>query len=162
MSGRVILLGCAVVFQFLLELTMGRILVSPSIVALTLVYLTLGHGSDWAVDGAFWSGLSLDLLLHQPPGASSLALLAGLWTVRMLSRISAGEGGGNLLLMTAAAVMVSDAAFIILASKPFGSGFGSHLLLVFPRAALTVAFGGIAVALREGIVKLRPGRSHVP
>lgn len=161
MSGRVILLGFAVVLQFLLELTLGRIFFSPSLVSLTLVYLTLGHGPDWAVDGAFWSGICLDLLLHQPPGASSLALLSGLWTVRMLSRVSSGEGGGNLLLMTAAAVIVTDAVFIILATKPFGAGFGSQLLLVFPRAVLTVAFAGVLMAVREWLGRLRPGRSQI-
>jgi len=161
MSGRVILLVCSVILQFLLELTLGRIFVSPSLVSLTLVYLTLGHGPDWAVDGAFWSGLCLDLLLHQPPGASSLALLSGLWMVKMLSRISSGEGGGNLLMMTAAAVIVSDAVFIILASKPFGAGFGSHLLLVLPRAFLTVVFAGFLLTMREFLGRLRPGRSQL-
>lgn len=162
MNRRVLLLSGAVVLQFLLELTLGRRFIAPSMLSLTLVYLTLGHGSDWAVDGAFWSGLCLDFLLHQPPGSSPLALLAGLWTVRMLSRISAGEGGGNLLLMSAAAVIVTDGVFIILATRPFGAGFGPQLLVILPRAALTVALAGGVMVLREWIVRLRPRRNEIP
>jgi hypothetical protein len=64
-------------------------------------------------------------------------------------------------MMTAAAVIVSDAVFIILASKPFGSGFGSHLLLVIPRAVLTVAFAGVLLTMSEWLGRLRPGRSQI-
>jgi len=162
MNARTLLLAGSVILQFLLELTLGRVFVAPSIVSLALVYLSLGHDPERVVDGAFWSGLALDLLQHQPPGASSLSLLAGLWAVRLLGRISSGEGGGNLLLTAAAAAIVTDAAFILAASRPFGSGFGPRLLLVLPRAAMTVAFAAALMGLRELAGMLRPGRSRAP
>ena len=157
MRSGVVLLTVSVIFQFLLELTLGRSFVAPSMLSLTLVYMTLNRGPAWAVDGAFWSGLCLDLLLHQPPGSTSLALITGLWVVRMLSRVSVGEGMGNVLAMTAVATIVSDSVFIVLASKPFGSGFGVLLLMVLPRALMTVACGGALLGLREWIAGLRPG-----
>lgn len=160
MRSGVLLVTVTVLFQFLLELTLGRSFVAPSILSLTLVYMTLNRGTAWAVDGAFWSGLCLDLLLHQPPGASSLALITGLWVVRMLSRISAGEGMGNILAMTAVATIVSDFVFIVIASEPFGSGFGGLLLMVLPRTLMTVACGGVLLGLREWVAGLRPGRGQ--
>ena len=133
MQVRILVLGFTLIIQFLLELTVGRMFLAPALVPFVLVYFTENYEKMWAVDGAFWSGLCLDFLLHQPPGSSSLALLAGLYAVRAFSRLSSGEGKGNLLSMTAIAVIVSDTVFILVASRPVGSGFSSVLLLVIPR-----------------------------
>lgn len=131
-----------VIFQFMLELTAGRIFIAPSLIPFMLVYLSENFESNWAVDGAFWSGLCLDLLLHQPAGSSSLAFLAGMYAAGLFSRVSSGEGSGYLMSMTVIAVLVSDAVFIIVASRPIGTGLSPALLKVFPRAGLTALTAG--------------------
>ncbi len=146
MQVRLFLLSITVIIQFLLELTVGRVFLAPSFLPLVLVYLAENHGRKWAVDGAFWSGLGLDLLLHQPLGSSSLALLAGLYAAGILGEVSSGEGRGSFLLMAAMAVLVSDSVFIIVASRPFGSGFSSLLLLSLPRTLITAASGALIIS----------------
>ncbi len=158
MQFRLLLLSVTVVIQFLLELTVGRVLLAPSLLPLVLVYLAENHGRKWAVDGAFWSGLGLDLLLHQPLGSSSLAMLAGLYTAGILGEVSAGEGRGSFLLMVAVAVVVSDSVFIIVASRPFGSGFSSLLLLSLPRAVITTAFGALIISTGTWFAHIRAHR----
>lgn len=138
-----------------MELTVGRVFVAPSLVPFILVYLSENYERMWAVDGAFWSGLCLDYLLHQPPGSSSLALLAGLYAARAFSRLSSGEGKGYLLSMTIIAVMVSDTVFILAAKRPIGSGFSSVLLPVIPRAVLTVIIGALLLTVTEWISGMR-------
>jgi len=154
-----------VIFQFLLELTGGRIFAAPSIVPLVLIYFSENYEKFWAVDGAFWSGIALDLLLHQPLGSSSLALLAGLAGARIFSRLSSGEGSGYLLSMTAIAVIVSDTVFILTASRPIGSGFSSRLLLIIPRTALTVVIGGMLLSVSSWLSDMKSrkvsGKLHV-
>jgi len=152
---RILIVAFLVIVQFMMELTFGRIFIAPSLIPFILVYLSENYESMWAVDGAFWSGLCLDLLLHQPPGSSSLALLAGLFAARAFSRISSGEGRGYLLSMTAIAVLVSDAIFMIVASRPLGSGFSPMLIIAFLRAALTVVTGVIILTLIEWITGIR-------
>ncbi len=140
-----------VIIQFLLELTAGRVFVAPSLVPFLLIYLSENYERMWAVNGAFWSGLCLDLLLHQPPGSSSLAFLAGMYAAKAFSKLSSGEGKGYLLSMTAIAVLVSDTIFILIASRPLGSGFSSVLLLVIPRVVLTVISGALILIVTEWI-----------
>jgi len=36
-----------------------------------------------------------------------------------------------------------------------------HLLIVLPRAVMTVTFAGVLLTLREWLGRLRPGRSQV-
>ncbi len=158
MQIRLLLLSVTVIIQFLLELTVGRVFLTPSLLPLVLVYFAENHGSRWAVDGAFWSGLCLDLLLHQPPGSSSLALLAGLYAAGILGEISAGEGRGSFLLMAAVAVVVSDSVFIIVASRPFGSGFSSMLLLSLPRLLITTVLGALIISASIWFTHIRAHR----
>lgn len=145
--GGIVLLTLAVVVQFLMEVTLGRILTAPSILSLALVYLMLNRGTRWSIDGAFWSGLSLDLLLHQPPGASSLALMCGLYVSRRIAGASAGESRMMLLVLTAITSLVSDAVFILVVSRVRGWGAGESILIIFPRLLLTVLFGMLIVSL---------------
>ena len=155
MQARIFILAVAVIIQFLLELTAGRVFVAPSLVPFVLVYLSENYEKMWAVGGAFWSGLCLDFLLHQPPGSSSLALLAGLYAAKAFSKLSSGEGKGYLLSMTAIAVLVSDTIFILIASRPLGSGFNSVLLLVIPRMIFTVIIGALILTVTEWVSDLR-------
>ncbi len=145
--GGIVLLTLAVVVQFLMEVTLGRILAAPSILSLALVYLMLNRGTRWSIDGAFWSGLSLDLLLHQPPGASSLALMCGLYVSRRIAGASAGESRMMLLVLTAITSLVSDSVFMLVVSRVRGWGAGESMLIVFPRLLLTVLFGMLIVSL---------------
>lgn len=161
MQKRTFALAFAVLLQFLLELTAGRVFVAPSIVPFMLVYLWEHHESFWAVDGAFWAGLCLDLLLHQPVGSSSIAFLTGMYAVSRLSRISAGGGRGYLIGMTSIAVAVSDTVFILVASRPVGSGFGPALLRVFPRVGLTALTAAAALFAASGLANLRSGKVEV-
>lgn len=155
---RILLLSLAVVLQFLMELTLGRIFIAPSLLPLVLLYLAENHGQAWVVDGAFWSGLCLDFLTHQPPGSSSLALLVGLYAARIFGRVSTGEGKGHFLSMTAVAVIVSDSVFVIVASRPFGSGFNSMLLISLPRALLTLVIGVLFLSAGAWFAAVRSQR----
>ncbi len=155
MQVRIIVLALAVIVQFLMELTAGRLFIAPALIPFVLVYLSENYEKMWAVDGAFWSGLCLDFLLHQPPGSSSLALLTGLYAARAFSRLSSGEGKGYLLSMSAIAVMVSDTVFILVASRPVGSGFSSILLPVIPRMVITVIAGALLLIVTEWIMGFR-------
>lgn len=137
----ILLLSCAVVIQFILELTIGRIFTAPSVIPLLLVYLTFNHGDSWAIDGAFWSGLSIDMLMHQPIGASSLAFLCGMYTVRVLKRQSASETRIFFLIAVGIAVGVSDIVFILAASRPFAVGVLMTLFEIIPRVLLSLLAG---------------------
>lgn len=158
MQRRIFAIAFAVLLQFLLELTAGRVFFAPSIIPFMLVYLWENYESFWAVDGAFWAGLSLDLLLHQPAGSSSIAFLAGMFAVSRVSRISSGGGRGYLIGMTSIAVAVSDTVFILIASRPVGSGFGPVLLKVFPRVGLTAIVAAAVLFAASGLAGLRPGK----
>ena len=147
----------AVIVQFLMELTLGRIFFAPALVPFMLVYFSENFENYWAVDGAFWCGLTLDLLLHQPPGSSSLALLAGMYAAGMFSRISSGEGRSYLLGMTLIATVVSDAIFILVASRPLGSGFSRSLLSVFPRLGVTALMSAAILSLVAWFSNQRSG-----
>ncbi len=155
MQVRILVLAFTVIIQFLIELTVGRGFVAPSLVPFVLVYFSENYEKMWAVDGAFWSGLCLDLLLHQPPGSSSLALLTGLYAAKAFRRLSSGEGKGYLISMTAIAVLVSDTVFILVASRPPGSGFSSVLIPVIPRAVLTVIVGVLILTVTEWITDMK-------
>ena len=148
-------LALTVVFQFMLELTAGRVFFAPSLIPFMLVYLSENFESGWAIDGAFWSGLCLDMLLHQPLGASSIAFLSGMYVAGLFSDVSSGEGRGYLLSMTAIAVLVSDTVFILIASRPIGSGFGPVLLKVFPRVILTTVTASLVLSTSEWMTGLR-------
>ena len=155
MQIRIIVMAIAIMTQFLMELTAGRVFVAPSLLPFVLVYLSENYEKMWAVNGAFWSGLCLDLLLHQPPGSSSLALLAGLYAAKAFSKLSSGEGKGYLLSMTAIAVLVSDTVFILVATRPLGSGFSSVLLLVIPRMIFSVIIGALLLTVTDWISEMR-------
>ena len=146
-TGGIILLALTVIVQFLLEVTLGRVLVAPNLLSLALVYLMLNRSTRWSIDGAFWSGLCLDLLLHQPPGASSLALMCGLYISRRLAGASAGESRVMLLVLTALASIVSDSIFIFAASLSWGWFAGQNVLIVVPRAIVTLGFGILLFSL---------------
>jgi cell shape-determining protein MreD len=152
---RIFVLAIAVIIQFLMELTAGRVFVAPSIVPFVLVYLSENYEKMWAINGAFWSGFCLDLLMHQPPGSSSLALLAGLYAAKAFSKFLSGEGKGYLLSMTVIAVLVSDTVFILVATRPLGSGFNSVLFLVIPRVVLSVIIGALLLTVTELISDMR-------
>jgi cell shape-determining protein MreD len=143
--GGVALLSATVVLQFLMEVTLGRVFVAPNLMALTLVYLMLNGGTRWSIDGAFWSGLCLDLLMHQPPGASSFALMCGLYVSRRIAGASAGENRMVLLVLTAISTVVSDSVFILVVSRFRGWAAGASLLAIFPRLLLTLLAGLLAV-----------------
>lgn len=158
MSIKVVLLCATVMVQFLLEVTLGRIFFAPSLIPFCLVFLYENYGNVWSIEGAFWSGLCLDLLLHQPPGSSSIAFLAGLYAADLAGRISAGAGRGYIVVMTVLAVLVSDSVFIVIASRPFGTGFGPVLLRIFPRAALSAAAAALILYLSAFFGRIRSSR----
>ena len=148
-------MAMTVIFQFLLELTAGRIYVAPSLIPFMLVYLSENFESYWAVDGAFWSGLCLDMLLHQPLGSSSLGLLVGMYFAGLFSRISSGEGIGYLVSMTVIAAFLSDVVFVLVASRPVGSGFSPVMFRILSRTALTALTSGVILAGASWLTGLR-------
>ncbi len=125
--------------QFLMEVTLGRILVAPNILVPLLMYLALNRDSRWGVQGAFFSGLSLDLLDHQPPGTSSLAMILGILAARKLLSATTAAGEVSFYFHAALASIFSDLLFILLASRPPGAFFGSETFMVLPRAVTPLA-----------------------
>jgi len=154
-SGQVLALLAAIVLQVLLEVTLGRIFVAPNLVVLTLVLLAVSYGDFWAVEGCFWAGICLDLVLHQPVGASSLSMLTGLSVGMLLLSASSRESRLTVLASAAAAALVSDGVFMVVASRPFVTSLGTSLLLVVPRAAMTAAVGllGMGAASLAGLAR---------
>ena len=128
----------AVFLQFLLELVLGRLLVAPNLLCIVLVYLLLNRGLYWSVEGAFWCGLVLDCLLHQPLGSSSLALIIGLQSGRLILASLSSESRAVFFLTVGVVSLVSDTSAILLASRPFLSHFSWSWLIVVPRSLATV------------------------
>ncbi len=122
-----------VVAQFLLEVTLGRVLAAPNILVPLLVYLSLNRDRGWGVEGAFFTGLCLDLLTHQPPGISSLALILGILAARSLLSTTTAAGGISFYSHAALSSIFSDLIFVLLASRPPGAYFGVRVLYLFPR-----------------------------
>jgi hypothetical protein len=136
MKGRMfgwLLVSAAVIIQFLLEVTLGRLIVAPAVLVPVLVYLSLSDSDFWAVEGALWSGLALDLLLHQLPGVSSLSILCGIALSDLVLKITTGALRMTFFVNAFISSIIADFLFILLASKPVGSEFSQATLLIFPR-----------------------------
>lgn len=131
--GDAVAVTLAVIVQFLMETTLGRILFAPGILVPTLVYLGMNRDSGWGIQGAFFTGLCLDLLMHQPPGTSSLSMILGILAARSVLSTTTAAGAVSFYSHAAIASVVSDILFILLASRPPGLFFGQRVLVVFPR-----------------------------
>lgn len=132
------LVSAAVFIQFLLEVTLGRVLIAPSILVPLLVYLSISRGDYWSIEGAFWSGFAIDLLLHHIPGTTSISMLLGIALSRWLLEITTGAARMTLVAGALTASIFSDLIFILLASSPPGSGFSVSTILILPRILLPV------------------------
>ncbi len=139
----------AVVLQFLLELTLGRVFVAPAILVPALVYLSLSDSNYWAIEGAFWSGFAIDLLLHQPVGISSLAMLSGIAFSNWVLRKTTGALEMTFVINALVASLITDFLFVFLACRPLGSGFSFTSLLFVPRILFTLLFY-LAVPILSG------------
>ena len=128
-----LLVCAAIVVQFLLEVTLGRIIVAPAILVPVLVYLTISESDYWAIEGAFWSGLVLDLLLHQPFGVSSISMLCGIALSNWLLRVTTGALRMTFFINALLSSVLSDLLFIFLAARPAGSEFSVATVLIIPR-----------------------------
>lgn len=129
-----------ILLQFFFELTVGRVYTAPAVLVPLLVYMSISRGDYWSIEGAFWSGFILDLLMHHPPGTTSLAMLLGISLSGWLLRITTGAVRMTFVANAFIASILSDLFFILLASSPVGSGFSSSTLLVVPRVALPLLF----------------------
>lgn len=159
LQGSVLVVG-AVIAQLLLEVTAGRLLQAPNILALVLTYLAINYGDVWSIEGAFWSGASLDLLLHQPIGCTSLGLLAGLLAGRLLLAAAPGENRLTLVLSGALAGLVCDVVFVLCAARPLFSGYGPGIGAIATRSALTVLTGFVFTTLATAVSALRTRRQN--
>ncbi|MCD4707031.1 MAG: hypothetical protein K8S62_04755 [Candidatus Sabulitectum sp.] len=128
-----LIISLAIIVQFLLEVTIGRVIVAPAILVPALVYLSLSHSNYWSIEAAFWSGFAIDLLLHQPIGVSSIAMLSGIALSRWILRVTTGALDMTFVINGFLASILSDLFFVFLAARPVGSGFGISTLLVVPR-----------------------------
>ena len=133
-----LLVGAGIFSQFLLEVTFGRILVAPAVLVPLLVYLSISRGDYWSIEGAFWSGFAIDLLLHHTPGTTSMSLLLGIALSRWLLQITTGAVRMTFVAGALTASVFSDLIFILLASSPPGSGFSYSTILILPRILLPV------------------------
>jgi hypothetical protein len=133
-----VVVGSAVLIQFLLEVTLGRAVVAPAVLVPLLVYLSITRGDYWAVEGAFWSGFMLDLLLHHNPGTSSLAMLLGIAFSGWITRVTTGAVRMTFAANALTASVAADLLFVFFASSPAGSGYGINTLLILPRAILPI------------------------
>lgn len=150
----------AVIAQLLLEVTAGRILQAPNVLALVLTYLAINYGDVWSIEGAFWSGASLDLLLHQPIGCTSLGLLSGLLAGRLLLAAAPGENRLTLVMSGALAGLICDIVFVLCASRPLFSGSGAGVGAIATRSAITLLTGFVFTALVTAASALRSGRQN--
>jgi len=130
--------SAAVLLQYLLEVTLGRVVCAPAILVPLLVYMSISRGDYWAVEGAFWSGFMLDLLLHHPPGTSSISMLLGLAFSGWVMRVTTGAVRMTFAANAFTASIASDLIFILLASRPIGSGFSLNTLLIIPRIIVPI------------------------
>jgi len=129
-----------VIIQFLMEVTLGRLLFAPNLLVPMLVFLGMNRDSGWGIQGAFFTGLCLDLLTHQPPGTSSLSMILGILAARSLLSATTAAGAVSFYSHAAIASVVSDILFILLASRPPGLFFGQRMLFVFPRILAPLLF----------------------
>jgi len=129
-----------VIVQFLMEVTLGRLLFAPNLLVPMLVYLGMNRDRGWGIQGAFFTGLCLDLPAHQPPGTSSLSMILGILVARSLLSTTTAAGAVSFYSHAALASVVSDILFILLASRPPGLFFGHRVLYVFPRILLPLLF----------------------
>ncbi|MEA3267283.1 MAG: hypothetical protein U9P42_10135 [Candidatus Fermentibacteria bacterium] len=128
-----VIVSVVIAVQFLLEVTLGRIAVAPAVLVPVLVYLSLSDSDYWSLEGAFWSGFVIDLLLHQPPGVSSLAMLLGIALSGRILQITTGAHEMTFLINAFMASLFSDLFFIFLAGRPVGSGFSVFAFMIVPR-----------------------------
>ncbi len=135
-----LIISGVIVVQFLLEVTLGRVVVAPAILVPVLIYLSLSDSDYWSIEGAFWSGFAIDLLLHQPLGVSSLAMLCGIALARRILRVTTGAVEMTFVIHALVASILSDLFFIFLAARPVGSAFGISSLLVLPRILFPLFF----------------------
>ncbi len=134
-----LIVSAAVILQFLLEVTLGRTLVAPALVVPALVYLSISREDYWSIEGAFWTGLVMDMLLHHPPGTSSLAMILGISLSGWIMRITTGAVRMTFVANALIASLISDTLFVFLASSPAGSGFSPGTLLIVPRIVVPLA-----------------------
>lgn len=156
----VALVSAGVAVQLLLEVTLGRIFFAPNILVLILTYLSLNYGNAWSMEGAFWSGASLDLLLHQPLGSSSLGLLIGLLAGKLVLAAVPGENRLTIVLSGTLAALVCDTVFFLAASRPLFMNLGQDLLVVFQRMLVTMIVGTVAILSASAASMLREGGKH--
>jgi hypothetical protein len=141
-----LIVAMGITVQFLLEVTLGRVYAAPAVVVPLLVYLSLSDSDYWAVEGALWSGLVMDLLLHHPPGVSSISMLLGIGFAGRLLRSTTGALEISFVFNAVLASLLSDLLFIFLAARPVGSEFGLNTLLILPRIIVVLLFyPGIAI-----------------
>lgn len=153
-----LLVSGGVVLQLLLEVTLGRVFAAPNAIVLILTYLSINYGDVWSIEGAFWSGASLDLLLHQPLGCSSLALLLGLTAGRLMLAAVPGENRLTLVLSGALAGFVCDSVFMLSASRPLFSNTGAVFPELLPRLLLTLTAGMLFMLAASAVSNLRARR----
>jgi len=143
-----LIVAAAVVLQFLMEVTLGRVFVAPAILVPVLVYLSLLYSDYWSIEGAMWSGLVIDLLLHQPPGVSSVAMLSGIAVAGKLLKSTTGVLEVVFVFNALLASVFTDIVFIFLAARPVGSGFGMQTMLIVPRIVFVLLlYPGIPILL---------------
>ena len=133
-----LIVAAGVLIQFLMEVTFGRVLIAPAVLVPVLVYLSISREDYWSIEGAFWSGFALDLLLHQTPGTTSLAMLLGIALSRWLLEITTGAVKMTFVAGALTASVFTDLFFILLASSPPGSGFSVSTVLILPRIILPI------------------------
>lgn len=133
-----LLVSAGILIQFLLEVTLGRVAVAPSVLVPLLVYLSISRSEYWSIEGAFWSGFVMDLLLHQTPGTTSVAMLLGIALSKWLLQITTGAVRLTFVAGALIASVFTDLIFILLASYPPGSGFSISTFLILPRILLPV------------------------
>lgn len=138
----------AVILQFLMEVTLGRLLVAPNVLVPLLVYLAMNRDTAWGIQGAFFAGLCIDLLTSHTPGTSSLSMILGILAAQGLLSTTTAMGGISFYAHAGLASVFSDVLFMLFASRPPGAYLGTRVLLVVPRALVPI----VAVVLLQAFV----------
>jgi len=151
-------LAAGALAQFLAEVVLPARLV-PNLLVLALVYLYHHNGIRWRIDGAFWSGLFLGLMLRQPPGVYSLAALLALALAAAVRGALSRRSSLSTLFEVLLASLVFDLVVVLLLSRPVLVGLPAFLSpLVWRMMMTTVAYVGLSIfGGMAGLVARRAG-----
>lgn len=151
------ILALGLLAQFLLEASLPSGLV-PNVMLLALIYLHHRRGYRWRVDGAFWSGLLLGLMLKQQPGAYALAAMASVSIAASVRGSLARRSSLSTLMEVLVAGLIFDLIIVLLLGRPVLVCLPAYVAPLLKRGVLT-ALAYLVLALAGSLGRVITGRA---